>query len=125
MCNEFGSVISRLPGTAPEEIAEGLRHLATSPPGLSEVAARQQAWVAAHSWLALGRRLEGLLRGEMADFVSPIGQGGEKREIFLRPLSARNEQGRNSSGALTVRTPTGISPFLLVALCAPKTLLEN
>jgi glycosyltransferase involved in cell wall biosynthesis len=82
ICNELGSVIYRLPGAAAEEIAEGLRQLATSPSDLSEVAARQRAWVGAHSWLALGRRLEGLLRGEVTDFVSPICQGAAKKERF-------------------------------------------
>ena len=36
--DDLGSVIPRLPGTAPEDIAEGLRQLANNWPGLSELA---------------------------------------------------------------------------------------
>ena len=65
--DDVGSVIARLPGTTPNEIAAGLKQLLSNEFALSELAVRQRAWVAAHSWATLGRRLDGLIRGDTSD----------------------------------------------------------
>jgi glycosyltransferase involved in cell wall biosynthesis len=57
-------VISLLPGRAPVDLAEGLSELAKNSARLEAIAKRQRAWVFAHSWSRVGRRLDGLLRGE-------------------------------------------------------------
>jgi glycosyltransferase involved in cell wall biosynthesis len=61
---DIAAVSYTLPGTAPEDIADGLaRFLERS----DSVAAgdKQKAWVAAHAWPHLSARLAGLIRGEL------------------------------------------------------------
>jgi glycosyltransferase involved in cell wall biosynthesis len=65
--DDVGSVIAQLPGTTPNEIAAGLKQLLFNESALRELTVRQRAWVAAHSWATLGRRLDGLIRGETSD----------------------------------------------------------
>jgi glycosyltransferase involved in cell wall biosynthesis len=57
-------VAHRLPGLAPQDIAEGIA-TALLQADDAGFAARQADWVAAHAWPILSRRLDGLIRGEL------------------------------------------------------------
>ena len=67
MFDDVSTVTHRLPGTAAADLAAGISALLLDPSALSSRAARQRAWVKAHSWPLVSGRLTGLIRGELVD----------------------------------------------------------
>jgi glycosyltransferase involved in cell wall biosynthesis len=68
--DDGAEVIHRLRGCSPLDIAEGVDELLLQPRGSTVFADRrtkQRAWVDAHSWKLLSRRLDGLIRGLAVD----------------------------------------------------------
>jgi glycosyltransferase involved in cell wall biosynthesis len=62
--DDVATVTHRLPGVTPDAIATGIRSLIDSPEQLRAVATPQRAWLEAHDWTRLSRRLYGLIRGQ-------------------------------------------------------------
>jgi glycosyltransferase involved in cell wall biosynthesis len=69
--DDGNDVVHRLPGITPSEIASGLDGLLADRPKLAGHRIRQKEWVEAHEWTNLSRRLDGLLRGEAVDLLTP------------------------------------------------------
>lgn len=65
--DDVANATYQLPGITPEAIAGGIRTLLSDEALRSELAAKQKAWLAAHAWPTLSRRLMGLIRGEFFD----------------------------------------------------------
>jgi len=103
--DDVGSVISRLPGTESEDIAKGLRQLTANRSGLTEVAERQRAWVSAHSWNTLGRRLDGLLRGETLDRLATSDRGLAREDWRPGDRNAVISVGARHSGLPSLSGP--------------------
>lgn len=68
---DIEGVSHRLPGISPEALAHGMHELLSNKRRLAELRDRQSAWVAAHDWRVLSRRLAGLVRGcHKPDFLA-------------------------------------------------------
>jgi glycosyltransferase involved in cell wall biosynthesis len=65
--DDVSNATYQLSGITPEAIAGGITTLLSDKTLRSELAAKQKAWLAAHAWPALSRRLMGLIRGEFVD----------------------------------------------------------
>jgi glycosyltransferase involved in cell wall biosynthesis len=70
--DDVASITHRLPGTAPAELARGIEQLLSDDKKRLGLAERQRAWVDAHSWPKLSRRLGDLIRGEFVDDLRSI-----------------------------------------------------
>ena len=64
-------------GITPDAIADGITTLLSNESLRSELAAKQKAWLAAHAWPTLSRRLMGLIRGEFVDRCCTTAQAVE------------------------------------------------
>jgi glycosyltransferase involved in cell wall biosynthesis len=65
--DDVANATYQLSGITPEAIADGITTLWSDETLRSELAAKQKAWVTAHTWPTLSRRLTGLIRGEFVD----------------------------------------------------------
>ena len=65
--DDVASVTHRLPGITPADLARGIEPVLSDDKKLFRLAEQQRAWVNAHSWPILSRRLDGLIRGEFIE----------------------------------------------------------
>jgi glycosyltransferase involved in cell wall biosynthesis len=76
--DDGADVIHRLPGISPAAIAEGLKQLLSETSHSGERLARQTAWVDAHAWPLLSRRLDNLAKGLVFDAEVYPGRSSEE-----------------------------------------------
>ena len=81
--DDVASVTYRLSGITPEAVAEGVTNLLSDEALRTELAGKQKAWLAAHAWSTLSRRLLGLIRGEFVDRGLPVARA--LNQIFGAP----------------------------------------
>ncbi|MCB2183983.1 MAG: glycosyltransferase [Desulfobulbaceae bacterium] len=62
---DVADVVYTLPGTTPEDIAEGIRNMLRDKVQLKEIKARQQTWLERHDWQILGSQLNNMLKADM------------------------------------------------------------
>jgi glycosyltransferase involved in cell wall biosynthesis len=72
--DDIASIAHRLPGTAANDIAAGLKRLLLDSSELCRLAEAQKSWVTTLQWQAVSRRLYALIRGEFVDDVSTYSQ---------------------------------------------------
>jgi glycosyltransferase involved in cell wall biosynthesis len=65
--DDVSNATYRLSDITPDAIADGINILLSNAGLRSELATKQKAWLAAHAWPTLSRRLMGLVRGEFVD----------------------------------------------------------
>jgi glycosyltransferase involved in cell wall biosynthesis len=90
--DDVSNATYQLSGITPEAIADGITTLWSNETLRSELAAKQKAWLAAHAWPTLSRRLMGLIRGEFIDRYAtepsrnraPVGSA---ESVVVRPRS--------------------------------------
>lgn len=61
--NDVSEVVHMLPGPKPQQIAQGLLHLLSTPTLLEAKSGSQEEWLHAHAWPAIGQRLAGMIEG--------------------------------------------------------------
>ena len=75
--DDVSNATYRLADVTPDAIADGMTTLLSNAGLRSELATKQRAWLAAHAWPTLSRRLMGLIRGEFVDHCSITAQAVE------------------------------------------------
>jgi len=64
---ELSTVVHRLPGIRPEEIASGLAELLDAPERLTATVDAQEVWLAERSWPTVARGVADILHGAMRE----------------------------------------------------------
>ena len=75
--DDVSNATYRLSDITPDAIADGINTLLSNAGLRSELATKQKAWLAAHAWPTLSRRLMGLIRGEFVDHCCVTAQAVE------------------------------------------------
>ena len=75
--DDVANATYQLSDITPDAIADGITTLLSNESLRSELAAKQKAWLAAHAWPTLSRRLMGLIRGEFVDHCCMTAQAVE------------------------------------------------
>jgi glycosyltransferase involved in cell wall biosynthesis len=81
--DDVRSIVHTLPGFDPASLSRGLTELLGDPDRRASTETAQDAWLKAHDWGVLARRLRGLLRGVVNDrrLDSLLGQSGEEIDL--------------------------------------------